>query len=382
MDKRIVSAETDSNLVSWFEAKHFAEQITPAVFRGGENKTVTRTIASSITLNDKDSIPALYIFNYGNDEGYVIMSADFRYEPICAFVESGNISSGDTVAPAFDNWIGYTIENIELIRDREYVDNDNTGKISWVTLGGKIHLEYESPRYSTYKRDFALWPCEPWQYANKEPLMSTAWDQGCTFNDSIPENGDDCYRSPTGCVATAAAQVMRYWADNNGGFTYNYAQMPDNAGNSEVQRLMFKIGDLIGIDWKPAGSAGNTADLRHMFQYYYLYANPGTYEDYGHNERYVVKANLDAGKPVIMDGCHSRTRRFFFYKYGDCHTWVCDGYQYAVSGCMAGRFHFNMNWGWGGDGNGFFYQTDWTISTSSFTRNFQYANSFLHNINP
>jgi hypothetical protein len=145
---------------------------------------------------------------------------------------------------------------------------------------------------------------------------------------------------------------------------------------------MYDIGDRTDINWGIDGSAGYTENIADMMQNDLLYANPGTYESYGTDERYVIKSNLDAGKPVILDGCHSRTRRFFFYKYGDCHTWVCDGYQYAVSGCMAGRFHFNMNWGWGGDGNGFFYQTDWTISTSSFTRNFQYANSFLHNINP
>jgi len=42
-----------------------------------------------------------------------------------------------------------------------------------------------------------------------QPLLTTTWGQGEPYNDQCPlYNG---YRSVTGCVATAMAQIMKYW---------------------------------------------------------------------------------------------------------------------------------------------------------------------------
>lgn len=47
--------------------------------------------------------------------------------------------------------------------------------------------------------------------------VNTLWDQGYPYNDSCPIGGHSGQRTITGCVATAGAQVMKYWAWPNTG---------------------------------------------------------------------------------------------------------------------------------------------------------------------
>ena len=55
--------------------------------------------------------------------------------------------------------------------------------------------------------------CEDHTYYTRGPLLGTRWGQGCGYNSYCPYNPESpyCFRCPTGCVATAMAQVMRYW---------------------------------------------------------------------------------------------------------------------------------------------------------------------------
>ncbi|MDV7401446.1 C10 family peptidase, partial [Arthrospira platensis SPKY1] len=60
-------------------------------------------------------------------------------------------------------------------------------------------------------------PCGPWQTVTVGPLLTTRWGQRCTYNEQCPDEG--CFNrcllpnpnALTGCVATAIAQVLRYW---------------------------------------------------------------------------------------------------------------------------------------------------------------------------
>ena len=52
-------------------------------------------------------------------------------------------------------------------------------------------------------------PLEPGELTSTAPLLSTTWNQSPYYNLFAPtDNGEQC---PTGCVATAMAQVMKYW---------------------------------------------------------------------------------------------------------------------------------------------------------------------------
>jgi hypothetical protein len=375
----------DTNFISMVDARQFAERITPEVFQNGENKTVIRNIVSSFKLKDSKGQPAIYVFNYENSGGYVVMSADYRYEAICAFVETGNLSSSADLPAALACWFGATVEDIEGLRKGNLFD-DGGGRYSWAILAGKLELEYNPPYYGSVVLSFADRDCGNYQYYYKNALLKTTWDQTCGYNDQIPVTGcsEDCGRAPTGCVAVVGAQLLRYWAKPSP-FNYAYATMPNSQGNSEIQRMMLNVGQLVNMDWNcvnPDGSGGSgavTEDLHNVFQTYHYYTAPGNYDDYENSSRWILKSDIDAGRPVVMDGCTDQQVIFGFkIKRGRCHAWLCDGYRVELSNCIAGRFHFSMNWGWGGAFNGFYYQTNhWPAE-----RAYRYCNSIMHNIHP
>ncbi|MEI9934863.1 MAG: C10 family peptidase [Ferruginibacter sp.] len=64
--------------------------------------------------------------------------------------------------------------------------------------------------------------------------MPITWGQDCSYNNLCPNsNCSDCSpEAVTGCVATAMAQVIRYWHPTNS-FNYNYTSMP---ATSEMEK--------------------------------------------------------------------------------------------------------------------------------------------------
>ncbi len=96
---------------------------------------------------------------------------------------------------------------------------------------------------------------------NVEPLLDTVWDQGHSWNDQCPEDnsgpGGNAY---AGCVAVAAAMVMKHWEHpqfGNGSHTYNHpdygevsanfntsynwTNMIDNQPTDESRKLLYHV---------------------------------------------------------------------------------------------------------------------------------------------
>jgi len=268
------------------------------VFLGNQNKTTPRQVISSITINDNNNTPALYVFNYENNGGYVVMSADSRYEPVCAFVEQGSISQTDKIPSALGNWFGITVEIIEAIREGQFPESNEENLVAWKTLLGNIHLErMPSEAERIFNGTYQL-NCNPYNHYFRDSLLKTSWGQECTYNNLVPVTGcssEICGRAPTGCVATAGAQILRYWAAPSF-YNYNYATMPNNGGNSEVQRMMVDVGYFVDMDWDCNGSGASTEKLKDAFQLNYGYSSPGTYDDYVNTSRWTIRDNIDAGR--------------------------------------------------------------------------------------
>ena len=195
-----------------------------------------------------------------------------------------------------------------------------------------------------------------------QPLLKTTWNQMEPYNAQAPGN------CPTGCVATAMAQVMKYHAYpdkgrgrasasyNNGTLsmdlstvTLKWDQMLDNYPNATsgtadnrdaVASLMKVCGYSVGMSYaKSASGAPSNAlvnGLVNRFSYdqscYYdkrEFYSTETWIDMLYNE-------LANGRPVLYGGRDSEAG----------HQFVCDGYN------TSGNFHFN--WGWGGAYDGYF----------------------------
>ena len=205
------------------------------------------------------------------------------------------------------------------------------------------------------------------------PLLSTTWDQAPYYNDLCPDSSG--IYAVTGCVATATAQVMKYWnwpqtgvgshsyTDDNFGYqyanfgatTYDWAHMPNalyyNSTTTEVNAvatLMYHIGVAVEMDYGIDGSSAisnsygyeNLACAENALKNYFKYKNTlhSVYKDDVYDWYWIntLTDELNAGRPVLERGSGE----------GGGHAFVCDGYDYN------GMFH--INWGWGSWLDGYF----------------------------
>lgn len=294
---------------------------------------------------ESESAALLYVFNQG-DHGYVMVSGDDRVIPILAYSNESKFDPND-IPPNARKWIeGYKTQIRDAIETEllptESIENDwknyYEGKI--ITGGAE---------------------------ASVSPLMTTKWGQSPYVNALCPSN------SVTGCVATAMAQIMKYWnypangtgfhsynhstygtlSANFGSTAYNWSAMPNvvNSSNSAVATLMYQVGVSVDMDYGPASTGGSGAyvissksPVTHCSEYslktYFGYKNAlqGIERSNYSQSQWLnlMKTELNANRPILYAGFGS----------GGGHCFVADGYD-------ANDF-LHFNWGWGGSYDGYF----------------------------
>jgi len=202
-----------------------------------------------------------------------------------------------------------------------------------------------------------------------EPLLTCKWSQYDPFNKYTPlSNGQ---HTPTGCVATATAQVMFYnkWPKNRPqdyiastgddakkSATYWWDEMKNTTNDMRTEQsrqavgvLMSDIGKAVNMRYYYRGSDSNLQyacnALRDKFDYTvrYLDKNFLPANDFL-NE---VMQEISDGYPVLV--------------VGGPHAFVYDGYD------EQGLIH--TNWGWGGENDGYFDINIVTLNVSGFALN-------------
>ena len=202
-----------------------------------------------------------------------------------------------------------------------------------------------------------------------EPLLTCKWSQYDPFNKYTPlSNGQ---HTPTGCVATATAQVMFYnkWPKNRPqdyiastgddakkSATYWWDEMKNTTNDMRTEHsrqavgvLMSDIGKAVNMRYYYRGSDSNLQyacnALRDKFDYTvrYLDKNFLPANDFL-NE---VMQEISDGYPVLV--------------VGGPHAFVYDGYD------EQGLIH--TNWGWGGENDGYFDINIVTLNVSVFALN-------------
>ena len=375
-------------------------QKIPKGFSGSDislrSKDINRVVATSYSIPDKNNIPAIYVFNY-SDGGIAFISADDRHEPLLSVQDEGSLHLGDTIPGGLDLWLLATVENIEILRDNLYDNTDKAHKLWW-------HFIDDVGINSTLVPDSVtiilglpcngcVTPCAS-QFYTTGPFLSTTWGQGCSYNELCPnlKCTDVCptnQNAYTGCVATAMAQIIRYWAPpspnysvcNTAGYlnvSYDYTSMPTAQGNIEVQRLMRDIGKNVCMDYgcKGSGATSSSARLSMEVNYQFPYATLEDFNGYATQ----ISSDMDNTRPVLVGGCMTIKLNWPFKVYGDCHMWVLDGQRVRTYSDCSGYMQYHMNWGWNGQKNGWYIFTNWTVP--GYNYNFQYAKDIIHNIYP
>jgi hypothetical protein len=225
-------------------------------------------------------------------------------------------------------------------------------------------------------------------YQEGDIMLTTNWHQGDPYNQDCPAppGGDDCTSAHcvVGCVATAGAQVMRYWywppygSGSPYNDTYDWPNMPDSvtAGSPAAERnavaeLSHEIGVAVGMGYclgtsSPCASTANTYDMEDVYEDHYRYSTACSRKnrpDYSAVDWFnLMKADFNANR-VIQ------------YRIKG-HSIVGDGWQ-EIGGGPTRQYH--MNYGWSGTGDDIWYTLDALYQPGGGTTSDEYM---LENIYP
>ena len=208
------------------------------------------------------------------------------------------------------------------------------------------------------------------------PLLTTEWGQNKSndlfylyvcdaYNYYVNETSNSCTcgvpkKCSTGCVATAMAQIMKFWNYPvwmpNKSEQYDWCNMPDEllyrnnpnymVERNAIARLMSDCGNSVNMSYCGDGcmSLASSEDV------------PDALMSFGYSDDIIfkkrrlntsnwlsmLKNDLDNGHPVYYHGQSVDGL--------DSHAFVCDGYR------SDNTFHFN--WGWNGNFNAMWWDVD------------------------
>ena len=302
-----------------------------------------------------------YVFNTGTT-GFVIVAADDEVTPVLAYSTESVFSPDNIPANVADKLDNYKLQISYIIRNNVPATAQTTAK--WDML------QADKP-FGAAKTTVVGVP----------PLMHTKWDQRPYCNILCPYDYTADTNALTGCVATAMAQVMKYWnwpaqgtgthtysssygtlSANFGATTYLWDSMPNylSANNAAVAKIMYHAGVSVNMHYGVTSSGAYvlasyspiTDCAEYALKTYFKYKPSihgvyrSSYDDSGWV--HLIKSEIDNYRPVMHTGSGP----------SGGHCFVADGYA------NDNRIHFN--WGWGGIYNGYFIIENLAPGTETF----------------
>ena len=317
-------------------------------FWGDSTPSTARRAAASLLLTYQPEGSEFYVFNRPGGDGWVIVAGDNGASPtILAYSDKGSFDYNKSPDATKTILTGYT-KSIQDLRQS----------------GISESIPSKAP-----KRAAII----------VAPLLKTSWNQNTPYNNQCPTADEGGGRCPTGCVATAIAQIMNYWqwpkqgygkhtnTDNNetrdfSQSTYDWDNMLDSYSDyTEVQanavaQLMADVGCAMNMMYRSSESGTWAIDaaqallrnfsysgelhMHHMMDKKGIKVNNLTAEqgsEIDEDDEALIRSELASKRPIYM-GVSSR--------YKEKHAVVCDGYD--------ADDYFHINFGWGSDADGFY----------------------------
>ena len=324
------SLHTAANPISWQQAQQNARAFLQQ--RGGKCIAMP-----SLHYVPTVSTTACYIFNIGENEGYIVAAGDDCVPAVLGYADTGAVDV--TAVP--DNmrwWLDEYDHQIQFMRERRY---------------SNLRAHEKSPERPAIS-----------------PLMTTQWNQTPPYNNACPldTNGKRCV---TGCVATAMAQVLYYhharsvtqttheipaYVTDRGvsvaavpaGSFIDWDNMVDKYGrnvettdeqDAAVANLMRYCGTAVQMQYTSGSSGAITSHVAPAMVAFFNYSSKTkawSRDDCGLSDEEwetLIYNELSNSRPVVYSG---------WTKFNAGHAFVCDGYD--------GEGFYHFNWGWGGAG--------------------------------
>ncbi|MDD3160816.1 MAG: C10 family peptidase [Bacteroidales bacterium] len=288
---------------------------------------------------------AFYIYNREGG-GFIIVSGDDRIVPILGYSDKGSFPTND-IPEGLQGWM-----------------NSYTEKIAALLVNGDAVQPsvVNSQNGGVYPLSVA-------------PFIQTNWNQDEPYNRFCPvyQSGTGDIQSLVGCVATAMAQVMKYYnyptkgtgsnsytshtrsltaSANFGETTYDWTNMLNSytSGNyteengNAVATLMYQCGVSVNMDYCN-DDLGTSSAVAHdvvdaLVKNFGYDPNMSTLtRDYYSTGEWmgIIKSELSASRPIIYSG---------FSTNGNGHSFIIDGYDKNEL--------LHVNWGYGGHFDGYF----------------------------
>ena len=307
------------------------EIVQEYLVKRGKNITVSNL--RHAPLRQAATTESFYVFNVGNNEGFVIAAGDDCAPAILGYSNVGSFDA-ETMPDNMKAWLEEYDRQIKFMQE---------------------HGQSSKGILKTPTR------------AAIAPLVNAKWSQDAPYNSMCPDVNyidydeagyDISNRCPTGCVATAMAQLMYYWEwpkdcpAINGyevdghtikalpATTFKWGKMKDTYSDNEtgeaadaVAELMRYCGQAIKTHYDRFSSGANLSSATMVSTFQYSSDMKELSRDgYTASEwESFMYEELLAERPVLYSGYTSS---------GSGHQFIIDGYD------GAGLFH--INWGWGG----------------------------------
>ena len=280
-----------------------------------------------------------YVFNVGQNQGYVIVSGDDNAPSVLGYSTRGNFDV-DKIPSNMAAWLQGYADQIEAMQKNDVQP-----------------VERRAVRKA---------------HAAVSDLISTKWDQDAPYNMNLPEYSAG-RKSATGCSSTAMAQVMKYhgypsscsgvagFTTSSKGFTiaalpattFDWGNMLDSYSSSATDAQKQAVATLLQYV-----SAALQADYDAESTVWDNMYVPALVDDFGYSNSAelmyksdnipdsewdnLIYHEISTGRPVI---------------YGGQSTDGNGGHAFVVHG-YDGNGYYAVNWGWSGAFDGYFLLTD------------------------
>ena len=343
----IMSFSTNSNAEQINQSKasaiaqNFLSKINTSITTQSNNRLTLAYTAKSVSNPTQN---CFYVFNKGIKDGFIIVAADD-----CVLTEV----------------LGYCNYG-------EYDNNNLPTNFKWWIDQYQREIDYAIKNGLSTTSTI-----QPFATSVSPLLGNIAWNQGDPYNllcPTLTNASVETERTVTGCVATATAQVMRYykWPAKGTGSnsytwekggktlsvdfsksTYDWDNMTEtynsNSSTTEknaVAKLMYDCGVSCNMEYNLSSAGGSAASAYDQVEGLYNYFGYDLGMEHLTRDYYkltdwnsIIKNEIDNSRPILYRGTGN----------GGGHAFIIDGYN------TSGYFHFN--WGWGGSSDGYFVTT-------------------------
>lgn len=289
-----------------------------------------------------------YVFNFGDNQGFVVISGDDSLTELIGYSREGSFST-ENMPQNLKSWFGAYADYVEKVQSGEATPIKRASEVGTPVV---------------------------------DALVKTHWNQDEPFNRMCPAYYiEENEILPTGCVATAVAQVMNYYeypSRGKGEISYSYYQANDPASRTDISvdfsqstydwdnmlddytryydankniineyndteaeavaLLMRDCGASVLMTYALKGSGALDFNIPYGIATHFGYKSSLYIRSAMTDAQFIgiIEDELDNGRPLVF--CGSGT--------AGGHCFVADGYD------SNGLLH--INWGWGGLSDGWF----------------------------